>query len=298
MTAPTTPPPQGNTGKAAVAVGAVALAGGLPDPWLPVRWRRLAGMMRAERALFAAYSGFLSRWIGAVRQRVVHGKVVNSHAVFSLGHAFDLGVGRIVDVQMREIYEGAWHNVMLAAPVPPSRVETYLDGARNRMSGVPDQVYAQVKAEVLKANTEGWSIDELAGHVETVLSDNDVATWKNRSVVVARTEAIGAYNAGTHAGFLAYADQTGGPWEHAWLCTHDERVRPTHLAADIGTPGTGQRVPLGEPFSVGDALLDYPGALGPRATPEEVIQCRCAQLLLRPGEQQDLSNRHGKGAPA
>ena len=149
-----------------------------------------------------------------------------------------------------------------------------------------------------KAYQTGASIQELTARVETVLSDEQISRWRNRSLVIARTEAIGAYNAGTHAGFLSYAAQLGGQWEHGWLCTHDERTRPTHLAADIGTPGTGQRVPLGEPFAVGEALLDHPGASGPSALPEEVIQCRCSQVLLRPGEQLDLSNRHGKGRPA
>lgn len=291
-----TQPEQGvSTGQ--VALGAVALAGGAPDPWLPLRWRRLAGMLRAERSLFRAYSGFLSRWIDRVRGRVVHRQVVDPTEIYALRGAFTLGVGEVVDVQLREIYTSGWHDVMLAAPVPSSRVETYLQGAHNRMSGTPDHVYTLVKTEVLKAHNEGSSIAELAARVETVLSDNEVATWKNRSVVVARTEAIGAYNAGTHAGFLAYAAQDGGHWEHGWLATHDEHVRPTHMAADIATPGTGQRVDLDKPFAVGQALLDYPGALGPRALPEEVIQCRCSQVLLRAGERADMSHRFRRGKP-
>lgn len=294
----TQPEPSGpTTGQVALGVGAVALAGGAPDPWLPLRWRRLVGMLRAERSLFRAYSGFLSKWIDRVRGRVVHRQVVDPVEIYAMRGAFTLGVGEIVDVQLREIYTSAWHEVMVAAPVPPSRVETYLQGAHNRMSGTPDHVYALVKAEVLKAHNEGSSISELAARVELVLSDNEVATWKNRSVVVARTEAIGAYNAGTHAGFLSYAAQLGGAWEHGWLATHDERVRPTHIAADLATPGSGQRVPLDEPFAVGEALLDYPGAIGPRALPEEVIQCRCSQVLLRPGEDLDVTHRHRRGKP-
>jgi hypothetical protein len=290
------PDQQNPSAAVAVAVGAVALAAGMPDPWLPVRWRRLVGMLRAERRLFGSYTQLFSRWIGQVRERVVHRSgAIDPTGVFSTRHTFTLGIGDIVDVELRQIYESAWHEIMVASPLPPSRVETYLATARNRLSAVPDQVYQQITAEVLKAHSEGWSIDELSGRVDTLLSDAQVATWQNRSLVIARTEAIGAYNAGTHAGFLSYAVQLGGEWEHGWLCTHDEKTRPTHLAADIATPGTGQRVPLGEPFQVGLALLDHPGADRPSPLPEEVIQCRCSQVLLRPGEQLDVSNRHGKG---
>jgi hypothetical protein len=283
--------PTGPGAGTAVAVGAVALAGTAPDPWLPIRWRRFAQMVKAERSLFRSYLGMLSKWIDGVRDRVVHGRVVDPPAVFAAAPAFRLALGDVIDVQVREIYQSAWHDVMLAAPLPPGRVESYLQVAKNRLANVPDEVYTLITSEVAKAHHEGAAIGELAARIETVLSDNEVATWKNRALVVARTEAIGAYNAGTHAGFQSYAAQLGGEWEHGWLATHDERVRPTHLAADLGTPGTGQRVPLDEPFAVGQALLDHPGARGPVALPEEVIQCRCSQVLLRPGEQVDLSRR-------
>jgi hypothetical protein len=281
--------------QAGLALGVVALAGGLPDPWLPVRWRRFAALVRAERRVYDAMAGFFSRWIAGVRPRVVlPGGAVNPVGVYAARHAFTLGTDEILDVQVRKIYESAWHEVMLAAPVPPSNVETYLAGARNRLVGVPESVYSQVKAEVLKAHTQGWSIAELSGKVDQIFTEEGAARWRNRSLVIARTEAIGAYNAGTYAGFLAYAAQAGGEWEKGWLATHDSRVRPTHIAADLTTLGTGQRVPLTEQFKVGTALLDFPG--DPSGPPEEVIQCRCSQVLLRPGEAIDMSHRH-KGNP-
>jgi uncharacterized protein with gpF-like domain len=105
--------------------------------------------------------------------------------------------------------------------------------------------------------------------------------------VIARTEAIGAYNAGTFAGFVSYASQLGGSWEKVWLATHDHRTRRTHARE---TGADGQRVGLLDPFKVGDGLLMFPG--DPTGPPEEVIQCRCSILLAQEGEIIDLSDRH------
>lgn len=53
--------------------------------------------------------------------------------------------------------------------------------------------------------------------------------------------------------------------------TPDARTRETHRDAD------GQRVRVGEPFTVGDAKLDYPG--DPVGPPGEVINCRCSMAF-------------------
>jgi hypothetical protein len=291
-------PPSGGPGAGtALAVGAVVLAAGLPDPWWPSRLRRYAALVRAERRFYQAYTAFLGGWMDKLRGRVVSHQVVDPWAVESMRGAFRLGVDPIVDTVIREIVDDGFSYVMLHTPVPTSYVDSYLQGVSNRLSNVPDAVFALVRKEVQDATNEGWSMDQLAARVHTVLSDNDVSTWRNRALVIARTEAIGAYNAGTLAGFHGYAASAGGQWEKGWLCTHDARTRPTHLAADVGSTGGAQRVPLAAPFAVGAALLDHPGAHGPVALPEETVQCRCSLVLLRPGEKIDLSNRHGKGQP-
>lgn len=276
MTQPTDqqqpPPRQGPSAGTAVAVA--ALATGAADPFLPLRYSALATLVRAERRLYGRYRALLHGWLDEVRPRVVSPRgAIDAFAARTLRHAFAQGVDDVVDVVVREIFEDGWDSVMLHTPVPPPYVDRYLAGAKNRLVNVPDQVYSLVRGEVSKATSEGWDIGQLASRVEDVLTANDASVWPGRGLVVARTEAIGAYNAGQLAGFKGYAATAGGQWEKAWLCTHDLRVRPTHLAADVGTPETGQRVPLDEAFSVGDALLDHPGADAPRPLPEEVIQC-------------------------
>jgi hypothetical protein len=63
------------------------------------------------------------------------------------------------------------------------------------------------------------------------------------------------------------ATRSNGNEQKRWVTQHDERVRPTHVAAD------GQTVGLTESFSVGEARLRYPGE--PVGPIEEWINCRC-----------------------
>lgn len=279
----------------AAAAALAALAVGGPDPFLPLRWRRLAALVRAEHALHAQYSTALSGWLAGVRERVVRHGAIDFHAPQFAAASWDRAVDKLVEVQVREVFDEAFHEAGGWEPDGLAYAKQYLASARNRMVRTPDSVYQMVVAHTRKAIDQGWPIDELAAKIDTLLSDEGVPTWANRGLVVARTEAISAYNAGTFAGYQSLAEQDGQEYEKGWLATHDHKVRPTHLAADIGTPETGQRVPLAEPFAVGEARLMFPG--DPSGPPDEVIQCRCSLVLLQPGESLNLANRHFRGRP-
>ena len=56
-----------------------------------------------------------------------------------------------------------------------------------------------------------------------------------------------------------------------WVCTHDDRTRPSHLELD------GERRDLDEEFSNG---LQYPG--DPNGDPSEVYNCRCTLVAYLP----------------
>jgi hypothetical protein len=106
--------------------------------------------------------------------------------------------------------------------------------------------------------------------------------------VIARTETIGALNAGRDDAFTAVAEADPDTrYEKIWLATDDRRTRTTHNLAD------GQRVPVGAPFIVGGFPLARPG--DPTGPAHEVIQCRCTLLLVEKGETVDLSNRQFRG---
>lgn len=255
------------------------------DNWLPGRLRHFAALVRAERSILTAFGALLAGWLGLVRQRVLVDNHVDLAATYSTVPTFTLGVDRIVDVQITDLFTDAYEQVVEGDP--DEHLRRYLAEARNRMVRTPDSVFELIRHEVTQATTRGDSVDELAARVEEILTTTGTDNWRGRAMTVARTEAIGAYNAGTFAGFLDHAGAAGGSWEKLWLATEDERTRPTHRTAD------GQRVPLSEPFRVGQAALMFPG--DPSGPPEEVIQCRCTPLLVRPGEQVDYSNRQYRG---
>jgi HK97 family phage portal protein len=84
---------------------------------------------------------------------------------------------------------------------------------------------------------------------------------------IARTEVIGAYNAGS--------DITRGEMgvtKKEWVATYDGRTRMSHADAD------GQIVRQDDTFDVGGEALAYPG--DPRASTANICNCRCASVAI------------------
>jgi hypothetical protein len=89
--------------------------------------------------------------------------------------------------------------------------------------------------------------------------------WAKGLAVQAATATVeGARQAA--ADHIAEADQSVDVLRR-WRSRRDEKVRPSHAKAD------GQEQPLGTPFTVGGALLRFPG--DPRAPYRETANCRC-----------------------
>jgi hypothetical protein len=299
MTQPQDKPPSRAEQAAAALAAYEAIRHGTPDPFLPLRWARLASVVRAERRVLTAFRAMLDRTLPRLRTAVVYpGGVVDPTGVFSVQPTWNDGMHDLVEIEVREAFEDGFRGAVGAwEPDAMQDTHTYLDQAYNRLVNTPDSVYSLIKREIHDAVTDGKDLDEVAEVVRRVLADADLPTWRNRAMVIARTETISAYNAGTYAGHLRQAAALGGDWEHAWLSTEDHRTRPTHVAADLhlGPPELRQRVPLGQPFIVGGFALMYPG--DPAGPPQEVIQCRCTSVLLRPGEPLNTSNRHYRSQP-
>ena len=93
---------------------------------------------------------------------------------------------------------------------------------------------------------------------------------RHRARVIARTEALRAVHAGAHEAYqqaIESGNFSADEVVRTWRTAADERVRPTHVAAN------GQRRGLDLPFLVGGARLLYPG--DERGPARETIQCRC-----------------------
>jgi uncharacterized protein with gpF-like domain len=258
------------------------------DPYGIQRAAAATAIAQAEQSIFQAAWDLLKEWASKIRHAVFRtSRVPDPAAIFSTEPWFEREVERTVLVEVREIVDWAARDVDEdIIPDPNARTLTYLQQARNRLARVPETVFAQINRMTMDATTKGWSADELASEIDQILIDTGQDRWKNRALTIARTEAVGAYNAGTFRGFVSLADSLGGRWEKGWLATEDERTRPTHRHAD------GQRVPLLSPFSVGGYPGQFPGS--PELPAQEVINCRCSMLLLRPGEQINYADRQSR----
>lgn len=134
-------------------------------------------------------------------------------------------------------------------------------------SGLPVAVYEDVRDLLKRAASEGWGERktkiELGKMLGTSLRKGEAMTaYAARLRMLARTAATAnaAYR-------MATSDLARKRGRLRWVTVHDNRVRPTHVAAD------GQVQDLGTPFHVGDAHLLYPG--DPAGPIKETANCRC-----------------------
>lgn len=134
-------------------------------------------------------------------------------------------------------------------------------------SGLPVAVYEDVRALLKRAASEGWGERktkiELGRMLGTSRRKGEATTaYAARLRTLARTAATA--NA---AHRMATSDLARKRGRLRWVTVHDNRVRPTHVAAD------GQVQDLGTPFLVGGAHLLYPG--DPAGPLKETANCRC-----------------------
>lgn len=257
------------------------------DPWLPARLDARLEAAKVERDIRAAVWAALSDWLVQTARRVLRGdQPPDLDAIWARVPLWREAVDLILNGEIWKALALAFEKLFGTGYAWTQRpaMTRYLAEVRNRLVRVPDEVYDLVAGEITKGANLGEGVPKLAARVDNVLSTTASERWPNRATVIARTETIGALNAGREDAFMAVAEaDPSTEYEHMWLSTDDRRTRPTHDAAD------GQRVPLGQPFIVGGFALARPG--DPTGPAHEIIQCRCTSLLLEKGESVDLSNR-------
>lgn len=260
------------------------------DPWLPARLAAIHDITVGEQAVYTQYWAILSGWLVKVARSVLNSVRPDPTAVFAHAPTWNRQMQAFANGSVREVLGQSYKNLLGDGYRYDSRpaAVTHLAQVVNRMVNTPNEVFDLIASQLAEGSNLGEGIPQLTARVQDVLSTTNTQHWPNRAVTVARTETIGALNAGRVDSFQAVADELGPDelgegFEQMWLATEDSRTRRTHKAAD------GQRVPLGQPFIVGGHELAFPG--DPRGPAKEVIQCRCTTLLVRPDEQVDLSNR-------
>lgn len=121
------------------------------------------------------------------------------------------------------------------------------------LRGVSLETREAVRQSLLESIREGKGTEDAAARLAGVMDAR-----RSRLRLIARTELNRAANWGRMQGWTA----SGVVVKKTWIATHDDRVRPDHLAAD------GDTVPLTEPFTKGAAR----GLQSPPAAPN----CRCS----------------------
>jgi hypothetical protein len=254
------------------------------DPWLPERLAAEARLTAAERAMHQGWFASISRWLVKARRGVfANGDNPDPTGVFTAAPDWAREMDRFVQGPVKDTMGIAYRDLFGPGYKFDSRpaVVDHLANVRNRMLRTADDVFALVAGEVAAGASAGASIPDIAERVARVFTN--LERWQGRATTVARTETVGALGAGRHDSFEAVAEELGEPMEHMWISTIDSRTRPSHAGADQ------MRVPLDEPFNVGGADLRYPG--DPFGPAEEVINCRCSEIILSADEQPDLSDR-------
>jgi hypothetical protein len=150
-------------------------------------------------------------------------------------------------------------------PVGNAYAEEYLAQAKNRLKNISDLLWQSARDELVFGLEQGFDMPQMAAAVKQA-----AGVAEPRAMVIARTEVIGAANAGSIIQMRAAGFEPGTVTKE-WLSTHDTRTRPAHEDAD------GQTVDLDEPFIVGREALDRP--LDPNGSPGNVIDCRCAMAF-------------------
>ena len=256
------------------------------DPWLPERLNARIDAARVERDIRAEFWAVLADWMVRAARRVLRvGARPDLDGFWALAPSWRESVDAVVHGAIWKALDFAYRSILgegYAWDQRPFAVR-YLAEVRNRLVRIPDEVYDLIAGQVAKGVNLGEGIPQIAARIDTVLSTTQSERWPNRATVVARTESIGALNAGRSDAFTILADEVDVPMEKLWLSTTDSRTRVTHREAD------GQRVPVGQPFTVGGFSLAFPG--DPTGPAQEVIQCRCTMLLIEYGESVNMSNR-------
>lgn len=133
--------------------------------------------------------------------------------------------------------------------------------AANLVTNVTETTKHTIAAAVMEARTKGLGVRELGALIQERTFGE---ITKARALTIARTETVGAMNAGEYAGAVS----SNVMRSKTWLSQGDDRVRDSHRALHNMTIDIGAAFPNG---------LRFPHE--PGAPAAEVINCRCTLLF-------------------
>lgn len=120
------------------------------------------------------------------------------------------------------------------------------------------QYALDVTKQIIDATFERFSVEDRSITDDYYLSND-------RAMFISECEANSILN------YRQYSKAVkAGKTKKKWIDVGDKRERKTHL--EVG----GTTLPIDEPFSVGDSLLQFPKDTSLGASADEIVNCRCS----------------------
>lgn len=161
-------------------------------------------------------------------------------------------------------------NIGVSFDVSEPEVLNYMRDRENKIKGVVEKTFDDLKRDISEGIDAGESIDKLAARVQERMGP----IADGRATMIARTEVIGASNGGK---VLAWK-QSGVVTGKRWLAsTSHMGADDPHPVRDAHVELHGQEVGIDEPFTVDGEEAQAPGQFG---VAELDIQCRCTMLAV------------------
>lgn len=199
-------------------------------------------VVEAVRRILTRYepgAEYHAQWLGRYVRLISETVQVGGETLAGrVGFRFDLSNPRV----QRIIRERAWA------------------GANN----ITDTTKASIKVAVESGRAEGLGVRQIAKRIhETTFGE----ITQTRATTIARTETVGALNAGEHES----ARQSGVMRSKEWMHQLVGKSRPNHKALN------GTRIDMGAAFSMGDGRsMHYPH--DPAGGAKNIVNCRCGML--------------------
>jgi hypothetical protein len=157
---------------------------------------------------------------------------------------------------------------------PPAEAVRFIRERQNKLSGVPDEIHARIKASLETGLNDGDTMEQLAKRIRGEFNDID----EGRARVIASTETAAAYGTSREQAMR----DAGVQWK-AWLTSGNANVRAAHYEAGL-TYSHDTPIPIDQPFIVGGESLMHPG--DPSGSPRNVINCHCVQIAVAGPDQE------------
>lgn len=221
-------------------------------------------------------------WLAAIQQAIAPaGGIFDPFGVLAAGAQWTAGVGRFLADQvlpwLRAPFRSLFGPEVVFFDQAPF-VNSYLPTVTNLLVRTPFEVFVRIRAQVQLAADAGTPIPDLAEEINRTLLDENAPWWRNRALVIARTELRRAQMGGLWNAYATYGRDRGVRYTKRWLDSNDARVREAHVDTD------GQVRAIDRPFAVGvDGGPKFPAMypLDPILPPELSIQCFPGDTLMR-----------------